>query len=57
LHGILPKRLLGSATNVLAGVVLVLLAIDPGRPLPPVFALLGVVVVLMFLPSWLPPRR
>jgi hypothetical protein len=34
--------------------VLVLLAIDPGRPLLPVFALLGVAVVLMFLPSWLP---
>jgi hypothetical protein len=35
----------------------VLLALDPGRPLLPVFALLGVAVVLMLLPSWLPPGK
>jgi hypothetical protein len=51
------NRLLGSAANVLGGVVLVLLAIDPGRPLPPVLALLGAGVVLMVLPSWLRPRK
>ena len=56
-RGMLLKRLLRSAANVLAGVVLVLLAIDPGRPPLPVFALLGVAVVLMLLPSWLAPGK
>jgi hypothetical protein len=35
----------------------VLLAIDPGRPLLPVIALLGVAVMLMLLPAWLPPGK
>jgi hypothetical protein len=51
------KRLLWSAANVLSGVALVLLALDPGRPLLPVFALLAVGVVLWLLPSWLPPGK
>jgi hypothetical protein len=57
LHGMWLKRLLWSAANVLAGVVLVLLALDPGRPLLPIFALLAVAVVLMLLPAWLPPGK
>jgi hypothetical protein len=41
--------------NVLGGAVLVLPAIDPGRPLLPAFALLGVAAALIHLPSWLLP--
>jgi hypothetical protein len=48
------KRILWSAANVLGGAVVVLLLLDPTRPLLPVFVLLGVAVVLMFLPALLP---
>jgi hypothetical protein len=51
------KRVLWSAANLLAGVVLVLLLLDPTRPLLPILGLLGVAVVLMLLPAFLPRSR
>jgi hypothetical protein len=53
----LLKRLLWSAAKLLGAVVLVLLAINPGRPLLPIFSLLWVGVVLWLLPSWLLPGK
>jgi len=51
------KRAFWFTANVLGGVVLVLVMIDPGRPLLPIFVLLGLAVVLMFLPAFLPPEK
>ena len=48
------QRTLRSGADVLGGAVIVLLLLDPTRPLLPVFVLLGVAVVLMFLPALLP---
>jgi hypothetical protein len=42
-----------SVANVLAGAVLVLLILDPSRPLLPIFILLGAAVTLMDLPAFL----
>jgi hypothetical protein len=50
----LLKRVLWTAENLVGGTVLVLLLLDPTRPLLPIFGLLGVAVVLMFLPAFLP---
>jgi hypothetical protein len=47
------KRILWSAANAVAGEVLVLLLLDPTRPLLPIFILLGVAVVLMILLAFL----
>jgi hypothetical protein len=48
------KRVLWSAANLLGGVVLVLLVLDPTRPLLSVFILLGVAEVLMIHSTFLP---
>lgn len=45
------KRILWSAANVLGGAAIVLLVLDPTRPLVPILVLLGVAVVLMILPT------
>jgi hypothetical protein len=45
------KRALYLLANLLGGVVLVLLLLDPARPLGPIFILLAVVCAV--LPSWL----
>ena len=45
-----------TAANLLGGAVLVLLLLDPARPLWPIFTLLGAGVVLMVVPGLLPPR-
>ena len=45
------KRVLWSAANVLGGAVLVLLLLDPTRPLLPIFVLLGTAVVFWVLPA------
>jgi hypothetical protein len=47
------KHALYLLTNLLGGVVLVLLLLDPGRPLGPIFLLLAMAVVCAVLPSWL----
>ena len=51
------RRLLYLTANVLGGVVLVLLLLDPGRDLLPVFLLLALAVLLAVLPRFLPPGR
>jgi hypothetical protein len=50
-------RLLYLAANVLGWVVFVLLLLDPGRNLLPIFILLAVAVLLAVLPRFLPPGR
>jgi hypothetical protein len=47
------KRALYLLTNLLGGVVLVLLLLDPGRPLVPVFLFLAVAAVCAVLPTQL----
>jgi hypothetical protein len=47
------KRVLYLLANLLGGVVLVLLLLDPARPLVPIFILLAAAVVCAVLPSWL----
>jgi hypothetical protein len=47
------KRALYLLANLLGGVALVLLLLDPGRPLGPIFLLLAAAVVCTVLPSWL----
>jgi hypothetical protein len=51
------KRLSYAVANVLGGVVLVLLLIDPTRTLLPVFVLLGLAVLFFVLPRFLPPEE
>ena len=51
------RRLLYLAANVMGGVVLVLLLLDPGRDLLPVGILLALAVFLAVLPRFLPPGR
>jgi len=51
------KHVLWTVANALGAAVLVLLAIDPNRPLQPIFALLGLAVVLWLLPALLPRMR
>lgn len=46
-------RALYFVANVLGGVVIVLLLLDPTRPLRPVFALLAAAVLFLLLPSFL----
>jgi hypothetical protein len=46
-------RLLYLVANILAAVVLVLLLLDPTRPLPPVFVILGLSVVCWLAPIFL----
>ena len=48
------KRVLYFLANLLGGVVLVLLVLDPTRPLVPVFVLLGLAVLFAVLPRFLP---
>ena len=48
------RRVLYFLANLLGGVVLVLLVLDPTRPLEPVFVLLGLAVVFAVLPRFLP---
>ena len=48
------KRVLYFLANLLGGVVLVRLLLDPTRPLVPVFVLLGLAVVFAVLPRFLP---
>ena len=48
------KRVLYFLANLLGGVVLVLLLLDPTRPLAPIFVLLGLAVVFAVLPRFLP---
>jgi hypothetical protein len=48
------KRVCWSAANILGAAVLVLLLLDPGRPMLLIFVLLGVGVVLMVLLAFLP---
>jgi hypothetical protein len=48
------KRTLYSLANLLGGVVLVLLLLDPTRPLSPIFFLLGLAVSCAFIPRFLP---
>ena len=48
------KRVLYFLANLLGGVVLVLLLLDPTRPLVPVFVLLGLAVLFAVLPRFLP---
>jgi hypothetical protein len=43
------KRISWAIANTLAAVVLILLFMDPTRPLAPIFILLGLGVVLMVL--------
>jgi hypothetical protein len=47
------RRLLYLLANVLGGVVLVLLLLDPARPLGPIFLLLAAPVVCAVLPKYL----
>jgi hypothetical protein len=47
------KRFLYLLANLLGGLVLVLLLLDPARPLAPVFALLALAVVCAVLPRFL----
>jgi hypothetical protein len=47
------KRALYALANVFAGVVLVLLLLDPTRPLAPVFVLLSLAVVCAVAPRFL----
>jgi hypothetical protein len=47
------KRVLWTAANLLGGAVLVLLLVDPTRPLLPIFILLGLGVVFMALPAYI----
>ena len=49
------RRALYILANGFAGVVLVLLLIDPSRPLIPIFVLLALAVVCALVP-WLLPR-
>lgn len=51
------KRVLWASANVLGGIVIVLVVVDPLRPLLPIFLLLGLAVVLMFLPALFPPGQ
>jgi hypothetical protein len=46
-----------SAANLLDGVVLILLVIDPTHPLVPILALLAAAVVLPIWSSFLPPDQ
>ena len=48
------RRVLYFLANLLGGVVLVLLLLDPTRPLVPVFVLLGLAVFFAVLPRFLP---
>ena len=48
------RRVLYFLANLLGGVVLVLLLLDPTRPLAPIFVLLGLAVVFAVLPRFLP---
>ena len=48
------KRVLYFLANLLGGVVLVLLLLDPTRPLAPIFVLLGLAVLFAVLPRFLP---
>ena len=48
------RRVLYFLANLLGGVVLVLLVLDPTRPLVPVFVLLGLAVLFAVLPRFLP---
>ena len=48
------KRVLYLLANLLGGVVLVLLLLDPTRPLAPIFVLLGLAVLFAVLPRFLP---
>jgi len=47
------KRVSWSVANLLGGAVLVLLIVDPNRPLLPIFGLVGLAVALLFLPALL----
>jgi hypothetical protein len=47
------KRALSLLATVLGGAALVLLLLDPRRPLGPVFILLAAAVAWAVLPSWL----
>jgi hypothetical protein len=49
------RRVLFLTANALAAAVIVLLAVDPGRDLTPVFGLLAVAVVA-FVVAWQWPR-
>jgi hypothetical protein len=51
------RRVLYLVANVLGGVALVLLFLDPGRDLLPVDILLALAVLLAVLPHFLPPGR
>jgi hypothetical protein len=51
------KRACHSAANVLGAAAVVVLLLDPTRPLLPVIALPGAAVVLMFLSALPPPRE
>jgi hypothetical protein len=51
------NKLLYFAAKVPAGIVLVLLLIDPARLLAPICVLLGIAVVLALLPWFLTPRK
>jgi hypothetical protein len=51
------RRLSYFVANVLGGVVLALLVIDPTLTLWPVFVLLGLAVLFFVLPRFLPPKR
>lgn len=48
------KRVFYILANGFAGVVLVLLLLDPARPLAPVFVLLALAVVCAVVPRFLP---
>ncbi len=48
------KRVLYALANLLGGVVLVLLVLDPTRPLAPIFVLLGLAVIFSVLRQFLP---
>jgi hypothetical protein len=48
------QRVLYLLANLLGGVVLVLLLLDPSRPLGPVFVLLGQAAVCVLVPRFLP---
>jgi hypothetical protein len=51
------KTLSYAVANVLGGVVLVMLLIDPARPLLPVLVLLALAVLFFVLPRFLPPEK
>jgi hypothetical protein len=53
-HIILVKRVLYVLANLWAGLVLVLLLIDPTRPLAAVLGLLGLAVVCVVMARFLP---